>query len=121
MTEPHSPFPSTATHEDTIDEDAVAAFALATNDSNLRYLDGQAVPPLFTATVILETTWESQRVGVGPGDISGSEGSVHGQHDVYFHANVLPGMNVRSRGATLCTRQTKGGVLVVQRIVVTDR
>jgi acyl dehydratase len=120
VTELQPIFPSTATHEDTVDEDAVAAFALATNDSNPRYLNGQAVPPLFTATLILETSGESQRVGVGLDDISGSKGSVHGQHDVHFHGKVLPGMGLRSRGSTLCARQTKSGVLVVQRIVVMD-
>ncbi len=120
MIEPQPTFPSTATYEERIDEDAVAAFALATNDHNPRYQDGRAVPPLFTATTILETTWESQRIGVGPEDISGSNGSVHGQHDVYFHGAVKPGMSVRSTGSTFCARQTKGGVLVVQRILVTD-
>ncbi len=120
MIEPQPVFPFTATREDRIDEDAVAAFALATNDDNPRYQDGSAVPPLFTATTILETTWESQRVGMGHEDISGSQGSVHGQHDVYFHGMVQVGMSVRSRGSTLCARQTKGGVIVVQRIVVTD-
>jgi acyl dehydratase len=120
MVEPQRAFPSTITRVEKIDEDAVAAFALATNDPNPRYLDGSAVPPLFTATTILETTWESQRVGIGPGDVSGSNGSVHGQHDVYFHSTVSCGMSVRSRGATFCAHQTAGGVLVVQRIVVTD-
>ena len=120
MTELQPRFQSTTTHEDTVDEDAVAAFALATNDPNPRYLNGQAVPPLFTATLILETSWESQRVGVGLYQLSGSTGSVHGQHDVHFHGKVLPGMSLRSSGSTLCARQTGGGVLVVQRIVVTD-
>lgn len=120
MIQPQPSFPTTATNEYTIDEDAVAAFALATNDHNPRYLDGTAVPPLFTTTTILETTWESQRLSADLVDISGTTGSVHGQHDVYFHGRVVPGMTVRSQGATYCARQTPAGVLVVQRIIVSD-
>jgi acyl dehydratase len=118
--EPELTFPLTTVREDRIDEDAVAAFALATNDHNPKYQEGLAVPPLFTATTILETTWESQRIGIGVNEISDSRGSVHGQQDVYFHGRLTPGMSVRTQGGTFSSRQTKGGVLVVQRILVHD-
>src|ERR1700676_1838646 len=95
MTERQATFPSTATYDGTVDEDAVAAFALATNDRNPRYLDGQAAPPLFTATFTLRREGEAQRLGVGHDDVSGARGSVHGQHDVYFHGLVRPGMALR--------------------------
>jgi len=121
MTELPATFPSTATEEAVVDEDAVAAFALAINDHNPRYLEGQAVPPLFTATLILRCQWEAIRLGVDHNEISGARGSVHGQHDVRFHGLVRPGMTLRWSGTTLCAYQTKGGVQVVQRIMVTDQ
>src|ERR1700730_275253 len=95
MTELPATFPSTATEEAVVDEDAVAAFALAINDHNPRYLEGQAVPPLFTATLILRCQWEAIRLGVDPDEISGARGSVHGQHDVRFPGLVRPAMTVR--------------------------
>src|ERR1700722_16198173 len=107
MSELQATFPSTSTFEGTVDEDAVAAFALATNDRNPRYLDGQAVPPLFTATLILRCAWEAQRVGVDRDDITGAKNSVHGQHDVHFHGLIRPGMALRWSGATFSVRATK--------------
>ena len=120
MTELPVIFPSTGTYEGTVDDDAAAAFALATNDRNPRYVEGLAVPPLFTATLILRCQGEAQRLGVGHDDVSGARGSVHGQHDVYFHGPVRAGMALRWSASSLSARKTKGGVLVVQRIMVTD-
>ena len=120
MTGADTLFPATPPSEATIDEDAVAAYALATNDPNPRYLDGRAVPPLFTATMILRSEWEAQRLGVGAYDVTGARGSVHGQHDVYYRAPLRPGMALRWTAATHSAHQTKSGVIVVQRIVITD-
>jgi acyl dehydratase len=121
MSERQATFPSTSTYDGTVDEDAVAAFALATNDHNPRYLDGQAVPPLFTATLILRCEGEAQRLGIGHDDVLGARGSVHGQHDVHFHGLVRPGMALCWSAATFGAHATKGGVLVVQRVMVTDQ
>jgi acyl dehydratase len=120
MTELQTTFPSTATYEGTVDEDAVAAYALATNDRNRRYQDGQAAPLLFTATLALDCELESQRAGNPKYRITGATTVVHGEHDVRFFGAVRPGMTLRWKGSTFSARQTKGGVLVVQRISVSD-
>lgn len=119
MTETSCP-PATV-FEGRVDDDAAAAFALATNDSNPRYQDGSAVPPLYTAAVVLEAQVEAQTTGIGPETVTGWRLSVHGQHDVYFHRPVRPGAALRYRGETYSARQNRGGVLVAQRISVTDR
>lgn len=103
-----------------VDEDAAAAFALATNDTNPRYQDGRAVPPLYTAALVLDALVEAQTVGIGHEDVRGWRVSVHGQHDVRFHQPVRPGASLRYWGQTYSARPTKGGVLVAQRISITD-
>jgi acyl dehydratase len=103
-----------------MDEDAVAAYALATNDHNRRYQEGEATPLLFTATLLLDCERESEQGGNPQYRITGATTVVHGEHDVHFHRPARPGMVVRWKGTTFSARQTKGGVLVVQRISVTD-
>ena len=107
-------------YEGRVDEDAVAAFASATNDLNDRYLRGEAVPPLYTAALILPATWDVQRSGLGPRVIGGPRGSVHGEQDVFFWGPVKPGMALRWRATTHGATQTRGGVIVTLKILVTD-
>lgn len=121
MTDPAATLGWSAPGEETLDEDAVAAYALATNDPNPRYQDGRAVPPLFTATVIMQAERESRRLGLGPHVVVGAGDSVHGQHDIHFRRPVRPGMAVRCRAESISAHQTSRGVLATQRIVVTDR
>jgi len=103
-----------------VDGDAVIAFALATNDPNERYLRGEAVPPLYTSTFILQANSDAQREWVDADQIKGARGSVHGAHDVHFCAPVRPGMAVRWDTTPYGVRQTPGGVQVTLRIVVSD-
>ena len=107
-------------HEGRADEDAAVAFALATNDPNRRYLNGEAVPPMFTAALILGATWQSQRRGREFDMVHRASGSVHGQHDVFYHGVVAPGMRLRWQASIYGAKQTKAGVLLTQRILVTD-
>jgi acyl dehydratase len=107
-------------YEGRVDSDAVAAFALATNDLNERYARGVAVPPLFTATLILPATWEAQRRGIDHDSVRSARGSVHGEHDVYFWGAVEPGAALRWQATTQGAKQTRGGVVVTQRILITD-
>jgi acyl dehydratase len=103
-----------------IDEDAVAAYAMATNDPNPLYLEGVAVPPLFTATMILPAQWQSSRDSLIRPEITGTRGGVHGEHDVYFWGNATPGDTLQWDAALHSVRQTSGGVLVTQRILLSD-
>ena len=103
-----------------VDEDAAAAFALATNDHNELYQTGRATPPLFTASLVLAASVESQHRGGEHQLVKDARGSVHGEHDVLFHQPVRPGMPLRWRANNHGVKQTKGGVVVTQRILVTD-
>ena len=67
-----------------VDEDAAVAFAVATNDLNERYLRGDVVPPLFTASLVLQSSWESQERGGERVLVHGARGWVHGEHDVLY-------------------------------------
>jgi acyl dehydratase len=111
---------SSDVHEGSVDEDAAAAFALATNDPDERYLTGEAVPPMFTAALILGATWQSQRRGREFDMVRGARGSVHGEHDVFYHGAVTTGMRLRWQASIYGAKQTKAGVLLTQRILVTD-
>jgi acyl dehydratase len=106
-----------------IDEDAVAAFALATNDPRDLYQSGAAVPPLFTAAVLRESNWGEQRAGHSRvrSLIRRAHGSVHGEHDVHFRGPVKTGMALQWKFTLpYSARQTRGGVLVAQRILLSD-
>jgi MaoC like domain len=107
-------------YEGRIDADASVAYALATNDVNDLYLQDIAVPPLYTATLILPAAMAALHQGMGRRVIKRARGSVHGQHDVYFWGEVRPGMALRWDGATHSITQTPGGVIEAQRILVTD-
>src|SRR3954469_17869123 len=119
MTDPATADRSAATYEHTVDPDAAAAYALATNDANPRYQDGRAVPPLFTATVVLpvEQGAESQLREM----VTTVGESVHGQHDVTYRSPVRPGMVLRCHVAGISAQQTRAGALTSARIVVTDQ
>ena len=107
-------------YEGRVDDDASAAFALATNDHNVRYQEGSAVPPLFTGALIHGAQAEALSHGIGHDVVTGHRLAVHGEHDVYFHRPLRPGMELRWAGCTHSARQTKGGVLSTQRVAVTD-
>lgn len=103
-----------------VDEDAVFAYARATNDLNPRYLNGEAVPAAFTAT-LFRSVLVSSAFSLGGRDlVEGSRGGVHGQHDIYFHGTVEQGQEVQWEGTLAGLKQNRGGVLLVRRIIVSD-
>jgi acyl dehydratase len=102
-----------------VDKDAVFAYARATNDLNPRYLNGEAVPPAFTATLI-RSVLLSSTLTRGIDLVEGARGGVHGQHDIHFHGTVEPGQEVQWEGALAGLKQNRGGVLLIRRIIVSD-
>jgi acyl dehydratase len=111
---------STSQYEGRVDPDAVIAYALATNDPNPAYLEGHAVPPLFTVSLILPCYQEANRGSVDPGAIEGTTGTVHGEHDIYFHAPVKIGSALRWRATTYGAYQTPAGAMVTVRVLISD-
>ena len=111
---------TTGIYEGRVDEDAAVAFALATNDPNPRYLDGRAVHPLFTAALVGVAQGEAQTSSGAMSAIAGYSGTVHGQHDLYLWRPILPDMRLRGAASTFNVRTRSTGVVVVERILVTD-
>jgi acyl dehydratase len=103
-----------------VDPDAVFAYARATNDLNPRYLDGDAVPVAFTATMVRSLMpWSAY--GFNPMDfVEGVRGGVHGLQDIRLHGVVQQGQHVQWTGEIAGLKQNAGGVLVTRRIVISD-
>jgi acyl dehydratase len=103
-----------------VDPDAVFAYARATNDLNPRYLDGDAVPVAFTATLVRSLMpWSAY--GFNPLDfVEGVRGGVHGLQDVRLHGPVKQGQQVQWAGEIGGLKQNAGGVLVTRRIIISD-
>ena len=109
-----------STYAGRVDPDAVAAFALAANDPNPAYLAGEAVPPLYTACLVGAAQNEAQELSGSLAAVTGWRATVHGEHDMYFWDPVRPGMDLRWTAVTHSVRQKSTGVVVVQRITLTD-
>ncbi len=103
-----------------VDADAGTAFGWATNDASAAYVEGRAVPPLYSVALVLPALHEANIECIDDGAISGVTGSVHGEQDVYFHAPVLPDSTVRWSVTPYAAHQTPAGVLLTQRIAVSD-
>lgn len=103
-----------------VDADAGTAFGWATNDTSPAYSEGRAVPPLYSVALLLPSLQRAFSECIDDGAIAGPTGSVHGQHDVYFHAPVQPESTVRWTVVPYAAHQTPAGVLLTQRIAVTD-
>jgi len=102
-----------------VDADAVVAYAMATNDPNPLYLEGLAVPPLFTVSLLLAAHLEAgltERPRV-----QGATRVVHGEHDTHILGPVRPGMPLQWQSRVSGVHTTKGGVIETQHMVVYDR
>src|SRR3954464_10322671 len=74
-----------------VDPDWAMAYALATNDPNPAYVDGEVVPPVFTVSMILPIFLEAYMDTNTRGAVTGATGGAHGLHDLYLHKPVKPG------------------------------
>lgn len=101
-----------------IDPDHVAAFALATNDPNPLYLDGRAVPPVFPVVVAFPAF---QSLGPVPEEaVAGTEGGVHGAHDIRVLRPLEVGRWYQTVGEYLSVFCNRAGMSVCIRLVTTD-
>jgi acyl dehydratase len=106
-------------HLGRVDPDAAIAYALATNDPNPLYLEGVAVPPLFTVSLLLAA---HQEAGLSERPrVRGATRVVHGEHDTHILGPVLPGMALQWQSTINSIHTTKGGVIETQRMIVYDR
>jgi acyl dehydratase len=106
------------TYQGRIDPDAAIAYALATNDPNPVYVLGEAVPPLFTASLVLDAVQEAVRACSAAAPIHGTRNAVHGSHQIRFFEPVEPAMAVQWRATTYGATRTPAGVVVTQQLLV---
>jgi acyl dehydratase len=105
-------------HHTYVDPDNVVAYALASNDNNPFYLDGQAVPPLFAVVV----AWTAFRdIGPPPPEATeGATGGVHGEHDLRLHKPVVPGTWLHTEGQYSGVTCSSAGMNVFSKLVSSD-
>jgi acyl dehydratase len=103
-----------------VDPDAAVAYALATNDPNPIYLEGEAVGPLYTVALVLPAYLECYGRAVDPGAVTGVRGGVHGEHELIVHRPVRRGDELSWTASTEAAAQTPAGVLITQHVVVDD-
>lgn len=106
--------------EGRVDEDAAVAYGYATNDRNELYERGDVVPPVFTATLVLPALQQASQEAGELTEIIGPRFGVHGEHDIFYRGVVRPGMALRWESGVHGVKQSKAGVLVTVRIVVSD-
>jgi acyl dehydratase len=102
-----------------VDPDAAVAYARASNDPNPAYEERRAVPPLFSASLVLPVMGLTQRK-MPSGAITGVTGGAHGEHQVIFHRPLMPGMDVKMRSSLRSARQTKAGSVTTVQIDIFD-
>jgi acyl dehydratase len=101
-----------------VDPDNVVAYALASNDENPLYLNGDAVPPVFAVAV----AWNAFTAVAGlPAEATaGQRGGVHGEHYLTIAKPMVPGTwlhTTSQRSAVVCS---KAGMNVFVKLVTTD-
>jgi acyl dehydratase len=100
------------------DPDEIYAYALATNDDNPRYLDGSAVPPIYAVVPVFRAFMDMS--ALPPAALEGIRGGVHGEHDLYIHAPVVPGSHLHTMAERWCVTTSKPGMTVTVRLISTD-
>jgi len=112
-----------AEHEGVVDAHDAVAFAVATNAPQPAYLDGRAIPPLYSAVLVLPSLNENLRHAVDDGVVIGkAEGfsGVHAEHDVTFHTPLHPDQKVRWDARVRSCSVNSAGTLVTQQLLISD-
>ncbi|HEY3943370.1 MAG TPA: MaoC/PaaZ C-terminal domain-containing protein [Acidimicrobiales bacterium] len=110
--EPHGPLTSFC------DPDEIVAFALAINDPNPAYLEGGATPPTYAVVPVFPAFIGLPSLPAGA--IAGARGGVHGEHDLYIHRPIEPGMDLHTVAERCSVVTSKAGMNTFVRLVSTD-
>jgi acyl dehydratase len=94
----------------TVDEQAIAAYARATNDDVALAAAGRVAPPVFA----IVPAWQPLQQAADPVAPPEAKGSVvHGDQDILISAPIEPGMTIRSRAAAVGIHVKDSGTTVV--------
>ncbi len=101
-----------------VEADRVKAYAEATNDPIAAHRDGSLAPPVF-AIVPVWDTMVTAMAGVVPREVVAMV--VHGEHDMWFHAPIRPGMVLRTKAAPVGVHVKPNGTSVIAKVATSDQ
>jgi acyl dehydratase len=102
----------------TVDADRARAYAAATNDDNRWFTSGRLASPVYAVALVVPA-WEPAMRGAFGADPY-ALGSVHGEHDLWLHRPLEPGMRLRMRAAVVGVLPKSTGTQVVGRVETRD-
>jgi len=100
------------------DPGEIAAFALAINDDNPLYRDGRAVPPTYPVVPAFDAMRSLGQLP--PEATAGGRGGGHGEHDLYLHRPISPGMALHTTADRYAVVVSKAGMNVFTRLMSVD-
>ncbi|HTX27237.1 MAG TPA: MaoC/PaaZ C-terminal domain-containing protein [Streptosporangiaceae bacterium] len=96
----------------------IVAFALAINDDNPLYRDGRAVPPTYPVVPVFQAM--RSLPALPPEATAGGRGGGHGEHDLYFHRPISPGMALHTTADRHAVVVSKAGMNIFTRLMSVD-
>jgi acyl dehydratase len=104
-----------------VDADRTIAYATATNDPTAVYLEGALAPPNFAVVPIISTgTVERAQGSVADLTVEEAMRGLHGEHDIYIHQPIRPGMVLRLKGTAIGVFGKSTGTTVITKYEMTD-
>jgi acyl dehydratase len=101
----------------TVDPDRARAYAAATNDSNLLYIDSVYAPPVFGVV----PTWDAL-FGTVTALVPAEHRPMllHAEQDMHFHQPLVPGMTLTTVGEGYSVRVARSGTWLTVRVTSED-
>jgi acyl dehydratase len=96
----------------TVERERVREYAAATNDPVPAHRDGTLAPPVFAVVPVWDTLLATVLRSISP-DIGML--AVHGEQDIRINRPIVPGMELRSRGAPVGVHSKPSGTTLVSR------
>jgi acyl dehydratase len=95
-----------------VEQERIAAYAAATNDSIAAHASGELAPPVFAIVPAFQAL-ATASVTIIPAELIMR--ILHGEQDFHFHAPIRPGTTVATRAVPIGVRGRSSGVTVVVR------
>ena len=101
----------------TVEQERIAAYAAATNDSIEKHASGELAPPVFSIVPQFQAMGMAA-LAVIPPELLGM--ILHGEQDFHFHAPLQPGTELETISKPIGLHQRSSGVTVVVRSETRD-
>jgi acyl dehydratase len=103
-----------------VDADGTIAYARAVDDPNPATVAGEVAPPLYTVSLIFPAWGEANLAMLEEGAIENRRAGVHAEHDVVFHAPLVPGMRIQWTSTGHSVKPTPAGPINTVYTLVSD-